>query len=222
MAAPYIPPKDADLAAWAQNFSDLITAAPTTYGLQPSDAVTIAASNSTWQAAYLVAVTPSTRTEVTVAAKNAAKVAFVALARTYSSQIRLNPGVLNSDKLALGLNLPNNSPSPIPPPVTWPIVSIPTGGPGLHEIRYADSSTPSTRGKPANAVQMQLFRGVAAAAIPDPADCQFLAGVTRQPYQSIFSDPADAGKVATYFARWLTRNGEVGPWSAGVSMTIAF
>ena len=222
MAAPYIPPKDADLVNWAQNFSDLITASPPTYGLTPSDATAIANANNTWQAAYVVAVTPATRTEVTVAAKNAAKIAFVQLARTYASQIRINPGVTNADKLALGLNLPNNSPSPIPPPLTWPILSLPTSGPGLHEVRFADSATPSSRAKPANAIAMQLFRGIGNAIIVNPAECEYLANVTRQPYQSTFSDPADAGKVATYFARWAVRNGGFGPWSAGVSMTIAF
>lgn len=221
MAAPYIPPKDADLAAWAENFSDLITANPTTYGLQAADAVVIAAANAPWQAAYLVAVNPGTRTTVTIAAKNAAKVAFITLARTYASQIRINPGVANADKLDLGLNLPNNSPSPIPPPATWPILAVPTAGPALHEIRFADSSSPASRAKPPLVVQMQLFRGVGVAPIVDPALTQFLAGVTKNPYQSVFTDPTDAGKVATYFARWLNRNGEVGPWSAPVSMIVS-
>jgi len=220
MAAPYIPPKDADLALWAQNFSDLITANPATYGLLPADAVAIAASNATWQAAFIVATNPATRTTVTIAAKNAAKVAFIALARTYGSQIRINPGVTNADKLDLGLNLPNNSPSPIPPPVTWPILALPSAGPGLHEVRYADSSSPASRAKPPLVVQLQLFRGVAVAAIVDPALTSFLAGVTKNPYQSTFSDPADTGKVATYFGRWLNRNGQVGPWSAPVDMVV--
>lgn len=222
MAAPYIPPKDADLANWSQNFADLIDAAPSTYGLQPSDAATIVAANNAWQAAYALAVNPTTRTTVTVADKNTQKIAAVIIFRTYAAQIRLNPGVSNPDKLALGLNLPNNSPSPIPPPPTFPILGIASAGPGQHEIRYADSASPSARKKAANALQMQLVRGVAVAAIADPALCSFLANVTKQPYQSVFTDPADAGKVATYFARWSTRNGELGPWSAGVSMTVAF
>ena len=222
MAAPYIPPKDADLVNWSTNFDTLITANPALYGLSPADAVAIAAANATLLAAYALVVAPATRTTVTIAAKNAAKVAFITLARTYASQIRLNPGVTNADKLDLGLNLPNNNPSPIPPPPTWPLLSIPSAGPGLHEIRYADSASPTTRAKPQLVIQMQLFRGIAAGVIVDPALCSFLAGVTVNPFQSVFTNPADAGKVATYFARWLTRSGELGPWSAGQSMTIAF
>ena len=222
MAAPYIPPKEADLALWSQNFADLIDAAPSTYGLAPSDAAAIVAANDPWQASYLLATNPTTRTEVTVAQKNADRIAAVIVFRTYASQIRLNPGVSNSDKLALGLNLPNNAPSPIPPPPTFPILAIASAGPGMHEIRFADSASPSSRRKAANAVQMQLFRGVAPAAIPDPANTTFYAAVTKQPFASVFTDPAEAGDVATYFARWVTRTGELGPWSAAVSMTVAF
>jgi len=31
----------------------------------------------------------------------------------------------------------------------------------------------------------------------------------------------DAGRVATYFARWVSQRGEFGPWSIPASMTIA-
>jgi hypothetical protein len=35
-------------------------------------------------------------------------------------------------------------------------------------------------------------------------------------------NPIDAGKTASYFARWVTRTGLFGPWSLPQSMTIAF
>jgi len=103
MSVAYIPPKDADLALWADNFADLITAAPATYGLVAGDALTIQTANDIFQADYLLAVNPGTRTSVTIAQKNSTKLAFVILARTYASQIRINPGVSNADKILLGL-----------------------------------------------------------------------------------------------------------------------
>ncbi len=220
MAAPYIPPKDAMLNDWLNNFSDLITAAPATYGLDAPAAADIAVAVGDWNTAYALVIVPATKTKVTVAAKNAAKVAAVTLCRTYASQIRINPGVLNSDKIALGLNLPNNSPSPIPPPATFPLLAIQSAGPLLHVIRYADNTTPDLRKKPAGAIQMELWRGVGTAVIADPALCSLLALVTKQPYQSVFN-PADAGKMATYFARWSLRTGGYGPWSASINMTVA-
>lgn len=237
MSAPYIPSRDSTLDAWADNFQTLIAAAPATYGLTAPDAVAITNSFTVWHAAYLlggstgsppVPINPSTFTSVTVASKNSAKFAMVILLRTYASQIRLNPGVTNSDKIALGLNLPNNAPSPIPVPLTFPLLSIVSAGPGTQIIRFADSATPASRAKPFGAIGMQLFRGIAVAAISDVLLTSFYAQLTAQPFQANFVI-GDAGKVATYFSRWITRGkpvgdaaAQVGPWSSPVSQTIAF
>jgi hypothetical protein len=235
--APYIPARDSTLDTWSANFSTLITATPSTYGLDATAALAIQNAFNTWHAAYLIGgsagsppvpLNPSTFTRVTVAAKNAEKIAMTTILRTYASQIRLNPGVSNSDKTALGLNLPNNSPSPIGTPTTFPLLAIVSAGPGTHELRFADNTTPSIRKKPFGAVGMQLFRGVATDPIDDVANCQYLATLTTQPYLSSFLI-GDNGKVATYFARWVTRGRQAGgavqlegPWSAPVNMTVAF
>lgn len=228
---PYIPTKDSAVDSWATNFATLITASPATYGLDATAALAIQTARDSFHAAYLLGgstgtpphpVNPTTFTRVTVASKNAEKIAMLGLVRSYAAQIRLNPGVTNADKTALGLNLPNNTPTPIATPTTFPLLAIAGAGPGQHEIRYADNTTPASRKKPAGAIQMELYRGVAVAAITDPTLTSLLGLVTKQPYQSIFSNPADAGKIATYFARWVTRTGKVGPWSAAVSMTVAF
>jgi hypothetical protein len=237
MSTPYIPTRDSALDAWADNFQSKIAIAPGTYGLTSVDATAITNAFNLWHAAYLlggsagsppIPLNPATFTRVTVAAKNAEKIAMVTLMRSYASQIRLDPGVANMDKTDLGLNLPNNSPSPIGVPVTFPLLAIAGAGPGTHELRFSDSSTPASRKKPFGAIGMQLFRGVGVAVITDPALCAWIAQVTANPYLSTF-DPADAGKIATYFARWITRgkaaggaSGLVGPWSASVSMTVAF
>lgn len=223
MAQPYIPPTDAALRAWAVNYADLITAAPATYGLDAPAALAIQDAVDEFVEA-LDAYTKDTRTVVLVAAKNAAKFAMLALVRTYSAQIRLNPGVSNENKLALGLNLPNTSPSPIPAPATSPILAFVGATPGQHTLRFADTLTPDSRRKPFGVVALQLFLGIGVAAIPDPADCAFYATITKQPTPVDF-DPADAGKVATYYGRWVTRSGpggvaQSGPWSAQLTAVI--
>lgn len=228
MSAPYIPTKDDALDSWAANFATLISASPGTYGLVPADATAIATAQTNYHNAFLVGGSsgtpprpnnPSTFTRVTVAAKNSAKIAGVALWRSYAAQIRLNPGVSNSDKLALGLNLPNNAPSPVPAPLTFPLLSINAAGPLTHQLRFADSSTPASRKKPAGALTMQLV-GVALTTEPPPADAMpTLMMVTKQPVAIVWGS-GDGGKTATYYARWVTRTGLVGPWSAVLGFTI--
>jgi hypothetical protein len=221
MAAPYIPPQDAGLDTWATNFATLITASPATYGLTPTDAAAIQSARDTYHAAYLlggltapphpVPVNPSTRTPITVAAKDAAKLASRALWRTYAAQIRLNPGVSNSDKLALGLNLPNNSPTPIPAPITWPLMSFVSAGPLTQVWTYVDSMAGVGKAKPPGAVQLQLFASAGTAPVVDPTLLSLFSVETKSPLQ-IDLPPADAGKLLSVSGRWVTRRGLTGPY----------
>ena len=48
---PYIPVQEGEFTSWLANFSTLISAAPSMYGLLTSDAATIAAQNAAWEAA---------------------------------------------------------------------------------------------------------------------------------------------------------------------------
>jgi hypothetical protein len=213
MATPYIPTKDADLLTWAQNFSTLITASPTTYGLIAGDATAIAAAVAPYETAYPIAVNPATRTSVTVGAKDTAKFAMLGVLRSYAQIIGANPAVDSADKLALGLNLHGTPPSPVPVPTTMPLLSVVSATPLLHTLRFADELTPDKRSKPDGVSGMELYRTIAVSAASDPDAANYYALVTRQPFTISF-DAGDAGKVCTYFARWINRKGERGPWSA--------
>jgi hypothetical protein len=216
----YIPSQDAALKAWAENFDALITANPATYGLVPADAVSIDGFVDAFSAAYLVITNPATKTKPAVANKDGAKAAMLSIVRGYAQQIKLNQGVTNENKLALGLTLSDGTPTPIPAPSSNPILSVIGATMGQQTIRFADVNTPALRAKPFGAIGLQLFRHIGIAPISDPALATFNAFVTRQPYGVSF-DNADNGKTCTYFARWQTRTGLVGPWSPPVSFTVA-
>lgn len=53
-----------------------------------------------------------------------------------------------------------------------------------------------------------------------PEDAKLVGKFTRNPIGVDFASK-DGGKVATYYARWVSRRGETGPWSAPVRMHIA-
>jgi hypothetical protein len=81
MSTDYIPSTDTGIAAWADNFSTLITATPAAYGLMASDAVTIATSFNLFNAALTLVLNPLTKTKATVADKNAKKSAMISTLR---------------------------------------------------------------------------------------------------------------------------------------------
>lgn len=228
MQAPYIPPKDADLALWAQNFADLIDLSPATYGLTAGNATTIVAANDAWQLAYAVAINPPTRTKPSVADKDAQKAAFLAIARPFAILVRNNAGVSNMDKLDLGLNIPDLTPTPIPVPTSSPALAFVAATPLQHTVRFSDSNNPTLRGKkPDGAIGTEIWRTIGLAPTTDPAAAGFVGSYTQNPIAIDFVD-ADRTKYATYFARFVIRARPIGtagaapagPWSDPISAVV--
>src|SRR5687768_14510632 len=65
---------DAELYTGSANFSTLITATPTVFGLTAPQATAYAALNAAYAAAYVAANNPLTRTKPAITAKNDAKI----------------------------------------------------------------------------------------------------------------------------------------------------
>lgn len=220
MSTSYIPPKDADFAPWLVNFSTMITASPATYGLVAGDAVSIAAQNTAFAAAYALVTSPSTKTPTTVQAKNIAKANALATVRPYAQRIANNAGVSSSNKIALGLNPRTNPPTPVTQPTTLPVLSIPSMiNLGLI-MRYRDSlASPSVKAKPAGAIAAEVYVKTSATPIVDPTLLTFAGLQTKSPFTLSFTS-GDIGKQAYVVARWVTRKGLVGPWGAIVAATV--
>ncbi|MDP1662216.1 MAG: hypothetical protein Q8L55_09905 [Phycisphaerales bacterium] len=220
MSASYIPSRDADLDTWLANFKTLIAASPTSYGLVSGDGTAITTAYTSWHNAYLAAVNPTTRTTATVATKNAQKALVLTVVRGYAATIRANMAVSDALKIGLGLRIHDTVPTPVPPPATYPMLTLAGMGVGRQELRAADQTTPTKRAKPTGTAGLLLFRAIGTAAASDPSQCAFLAFATRTGFTAEF-DPADNGKVATYFARWTNSKGQMGPWGPAASMPVA-
>lgn len=107
---------DPELLAGSRNFARLISAAWADYGLTQAQAEAYVAVDSAWQAAYQAAVTPTTRTQPHVIAKNEARARMKRLASDLAQIISgNNASVSDEQKLALGLSVRDKR-SPIPPP----------------------------------------------------------------------------------------------------------
>jgi hypothetical protein len=220
MSDPVIPAPDTDALVWMQNFSGGINANPALYQQSAADAGAISSAVSGAAATFAVASNPATRTEVTVNQKDVAFMAAKALCRQYANVIKFNAGISDADKIAIGVRPVNPTRNPINVPDSSPLLNIIGATPGSQTLRYADSNTPDSAAKPFGATSLQIFVAIGASAVADPTAAQFYGAFTRNPVPVGF-DPGDDGKMATYFARWASRRGDVGPWSLPVSMRIA-
>lgn len=222
--APYIPPKDADYDAWLTNFSTLLSATPTAYGLVAGDATIVAASQAAWNAAYLLATNPTTRTSPAIADKDAQRASATATVQPYAQQISRNMGISDALKLGIGVNLPNPTRTPVPPPVTAPVLAHVSSIPGQTTIGYADFATPASKAKPFGAIALDLRQTIGTAPAVSPAAALPVQGVTKSPTVITFGS-GDVGKIVTLWGRWVTRSGpggitQNGPWSAALSFGI--
>ena len=224
MQTPYLPTTDSGLDLWSANFAALITAVPADFGLVAADAVAINAVVTPWHSAYLTATNPATRTPAAIAAKDAARTVLEGTVRPYAVNISRDPSVTNENKIAVGVNLPNSSRTPVPPPTTQPALSLVTSVHFQQVIAYRDTSTPTSKAKPVGAVGMDLRLFIGTTPPPAP-DLIIPSGtITKSPVAVGFT-AADVGKTATYFARWTTRGGpggtaQSGPWSAPLAVVV--
>ena len=218
--APYIPPRQANLDAWFLNFSALITANPARYGLAVADATAIAGYVAAWTVAYTPVTSPSTRTASAVAAKDSARVSTLAQIRVYAQQVANNPGVLSSDKVALGLNPKTSTPSPIAAPTSNPIIVLQSLSNLSAILRFRDSAASvSVKAKPYGVLACQIFGMTSASAITDPTGLPLKVSGTKSPLVVTFAS-GDVGKQFYAAARWNVVRGAVSPWSPLINFTI--
>lgn len=220
MADPFIPPKDSDALTAMETFSDGISEDPQKYFCSQSDAENIALVVLSFRNALKTAVTPATRTPLACDLKDETRAIAEQTVRAFANLIRPNAGISNQDKLAIGVRPINKQRTPIYVPTSSPLLNVLGATPAAHTVRYADSNSPDRAAKPFGATSLQLYVAVGEAAVGTPDTADFYGAFTKNPIGVLFSY-ADDGKVATYFARWADRKGEVGPWSLPVAMRIA-
>lgn len=214
---PYIPRRQADLDAWALNFSTLLTAAPATYGQTSGTAAAVASAYTAWHAAYLAVTSPSTKTANTVSAKNAAMVSLLATLRPVAQNVSLNPAVSSGSKISIGVNPRTSTPTPITPPTTYPIVTIQAGANLQLYVRYRDSAaSPSVKSKPYGVQSVQLAYLVSATPITDHTLLTNVIALTKSPFLLTFA----AGGQCYLAARYLLKNGGYSGYGPIVSFTV--
>jgi hypothetical protein len=216
MTTSYIPPRDADFNVWISNFSAVGAATPSVFGLTTAQVTAIGGVTSSFSAALLLSSDPSTRTPVTVAAKDTARANAELIVRPIAVTISRNAGISNGHKAAIGVTIPIVSPSPVPAPVTAPSIILQSAVIGLLNLAFRDSTSPTVRAKPVGVVGCEVWASVGTVPATDPSQCSFSGIFTKTPLQ--LPTGPQGGKVVTVFARWSNRSGPggvaaVGPWS---------
>ncbi len=220
MAADYIPGADGAFDAWQANFVTYAIANAVALGLDPLvDIPPLTGAQATWTTDYAANTAAQAAAQGARQAKEGARSAFEGVVRTMVGVLQASAAVDDTERAALGITVPDTTPTPIGPPTSRPVVTVDTSQRLQHTIAFQDELTPTSRAKPAGVRGAQIWVKIGDPPPTDPNELTYLATDTRTPYVANF-DGVDGNKVAHYMLRWESTRGDVGPLSETASATI--
>ena len=157
-----------------------------------------------------MATAEATRTRGSVAAKQAAKKEFRRVARETIALVQAHPGLTEQQRADLRINMRENDPTPIPPPVEAPVLVV-SGV--LGRVVSLRLSKQGGTGRPWGAQRAWLFVHVGESAPTDPQAMLFAGESTKLRPTVIVPEGVAAGSKVWVSAAWVNPRGESGPAS---------
>lgn len=101
----FLPHGNQPLASWTRNMANTVSASPGAFGLSAAQAAEYVAVQQAYAEALRVTTDPETRTRPTIAAKDDARAALIALTRRLARIIQVYPGTTDAMRQQLGLTV---------------------------------------------------------------------------------------------------------------------
>ncbi|MDR2472433.1 MAG: hypothetical protein LBD53_02555 [Tannerella sp.] len=132
--------------------------------------------------------------------------------------LRYNQAVTNEDRVKLGLNVPDTTPTPIQPPTTWPVASTSIAGPRQIRVDWHDSLSAS-KAKPKGVHGCEIRHSILDTP-PTTNDDLLRSDFATRNYHTFNFDESQRGKSVYFCLRWETNKGDKGPWSEFIKAII--
>lgn len=163
-----------------------------------------------------LARTPSTRTALTIRARDEAWVAAEAEARKMAQLIQSSEGITDQVRENFAITVLKKIRTPVPPPTSNPILGLRRQGIGTVKLEYTDAEAPVGKAKPPGVTGVQIWGR-------PPAGSEELMGTFTKSPQQIATTRFVSGTLVVYRARYVTRSGpagvgQLGPWSPDLAL----
>ena len=208
--------KNETLRSFCQAFLATITPGPVPFGLAVGDVTSLTTAVTSYSDALAVTDEPSTRTRVSVAARDMSKRSLIALMRNLYKKV--NAANLAADKReALGLPPVDVEPSPIPAPAMKPGISIVKRDENIVSIQLFDPSDPNTRARPLGVSGAAVFSFIGEEAPTTEAGWTFQGNTTRMRIDVSFPASVTPGSKIWLTAFFFNPRAMSGPAATPVS-----
>lgn len=222
MPIDFLPSREADLVTWSTNFNTRVSVAPTNFGLTAAQATAYTALHEAFVAAYQAATDPGTNAHANIVIKNDAKQALIEDARELVRIIQAAPNVTNGQRAALGLNVRDVEPSPIPTPSEPPQLTIASTFGRTVTVRLRDVNNPDRRGKPDGVQGATVLSYVGETPPATMDEWTFERNTTRTTVDVEFPATVAPGAQVWLTAFWFNPRSDSGPACTPVSTNLQF
>ncbi len=218
----FIPPREAELVTWSNNFDALIMTSGVNFGVTAPQAAAYDSLHTAFVSAFQTANDPSTNSRANVVAKNSAKDALVDDARELARIVQADSSVSDAQLAQLGLTVRDDEPTPVPVPTTAPGIAIVSAIGRNVQIRLSDTANPDSRGKPdgVDGASVLSFVGAAPPAPEDTEAWKFEGNIGRATATITFPPTVPSGATAWFTAFWFNPRKQSGPAAMPVSTQI--
>ena len=217
----FVPNSDERLLNWSASFRDQIVATPTAFFTTAAIAAAYSLVHNAYATALATALNKTTRTESTVATKDACKRTLQIQARSLGGMIQKNVNVTDAQKLGLGITV-RATPSPIPPPSSQPLVEVISVTGRTVSLRFKSTATIGKRGRPSGTAGLQVYSLVAAEPSQNPSDWTFCGTTSKTLMDVEFPATVAAGAQVWFVASWISPRLQTGPASNAVTTHLQY
>ena len=219
----YLPSRDNDFNAWATNFSTYVAAHTGELPIDSQQAAAITAEVNGFRTNLNSHTAARDASMAACEVKDEKRVSAEAVIRNIVRQFQASPDVTDAQRQAMGIPVHSGERTlAATPAMTQPYGVVDTSKRQRHLIKYRDTASSESRARPEYASGCEIWCAITAAATPAPADetAYRNLGVNSASPFTVQYTMAEGGKNAHYLLRWVTKDGEKGPWSETLTATI--
>jgi hypothetical protein len=212
----YIPRDQDGRFLWASTFYNYLSDNPAALGCTPAEVTALTSTWTPYSAAHADLGPKENAYHAAVATLSETDARLIADLRTLIARIQTDPAVTDETRLAAGLPVRRKTRSRAAIPDTRPLAEIEVSQRLRHLIHFRNQGSTS-KGKPPGVRACEIWYVLGPSATL--ADARYLTTATASPCLHTYN-PADAGKSAHYFLRWVNTRNQPGPWSETATATI--
>ena len=131
--------------------------------------------------------------------------------------IQAFPGTTDADRAALNITIPDNEPTPVEVPSTYPGLEVTSVAGRIVNVRLWDTANSGSRRRPAGVIGATLFTSIGETAPASTDDWDYAGMTGRLRYPITFPNDVPNGSTVWLTAVWFNSRKETGPATPAIS-----